>query len=51
MKENRQKGQQIKIRVNENMGSKLKEVAIKEERSINYMVNKAIELFLESKAV
>ncbi|MCU4350239.1 MULTISPECIES: CopG family ribbon-helix-helix protein [Acinetobacter] len=46
MKENRQKSIDVRVRVSDDLHERLKAYATKEERSMNYLVNKAIEQFL-----
>jgi predicted HicB family RNase H-like nuclease len=47
MKENRQKSIDVRVRVSNDLHEGLKAYAQKEERSMNYLVNKAIEQFLK----
>lgn len=47
MQEIRQRGQQLKIRMSDQIHADLKRKAEAEERSMNYLINKAIELFLK----
>ncbi|MEQ1086518.1 toxin-antitoxin system HicB family antitoxin [Acinetobacter seifertii] len=49
MKFNRSKSIDVRVRVSVDLHEKLKACADKEERSMNYLTNKAIELFLEQK--
>lgn len=49
MKSNRSKPIDIRVRVSIDLHEKLKACADKEERSMNYLTNKAIEFFLEHK--
>ncbi len=49
MKTNRSKTIDVRIRVSPDLHEKLKSCADKEERSMNYLTNKAIEFFLEHK--
>ena len=46
MKENRQKPIDVRVRVSNELHESLKAYAIKEERSMNYLINKAIEFYL-----
>ncbi|MCU4483567.1 toxin-antitoxin system HicB family antitoxin [Acinetobacter ursingii] len=41
---------QVAIRVRPELHKQLKENAVKEERSMNYLINKAIEQFLEKQS-
>lgn len=47
MKENRQKPIDVRVRVSNELHEGLKAYAIKEERSMNYLINKAVEQFLK----
>lgn len=49
MKEGRQKPIDVRVRVSNELHEELKAYAKKEERSMNYLTNKAIEFFLEHK--
>lgn len=42
---------QVAIRIPPDLHKQLKENAAKEERSMNYLINKAIELFLNKESV
>lgn len=45
-----QKGQQLKIRMSDQIHADLKRKAEAEERSMNYLINKAVELFLSKES-
>lgn len=47
MKENRQKPIDVRVRVSNELHESLKAYAVKEERSMNYLINKAVEQFLK----
>lgn len=40
---------QVAVRIPPDMHKRLKEDAVKEERSMNYLINKAIEFYLDQK--
>lgn len=40
----------VKVRIKADLHQKLKELAIKEERSMNYLINKAVELLVTKAA-
>jgi len=42
---------QVAIRIPPEMHKRLKEDAVKEERSMNYLINKAVEQFLKQENV
>ena len=46
MKEGRQKPIDVRVRVSNELHEKLKAYADKEERSMNYLINKAVEFYL-----
>lgn len=46
MKEGRKKSIDVRIRVSNELHEDLKDHAKKEERSMNYLVNKAVEFYL-----
>lgn len=50
MKDNRSKPIDVRVRVSTDLHERLKTYAEKEERSMNYLTNKAIELFLDQKS-
>ena len=50
MKENRQKPIDVRLRVSNQLHESLKEKAKKEERSMNYLINKAVEQFLNQES-
>lgn len=41
---------QVAVRIPPELHKQLKENAVKEERSMNYLINKAIELFLNQES-
>lgn len=47
VKENRQKPIDVRVRVSNELHESLKTYAAKEERSMNYLINKAVEHFLK----
>ena len=47
VKENRQKPIDVRVRVSNELHESLKTYAAKEERSMNYLINKAVEQFLK----
>lgn len=47
MKEGRQKPIDVRVRVSNELHEELKAHAKKEERSMNYLINKAVEQFLK----
>ncbi|RKG35190.1 toxin-antitoxin system HicB family antitoxin [Acinetobacter guerrae] len=49
MKENRKKSVDVRVRVSIDLHERLKAKSKNDERSMNYLTNKAIELFLEQK--
>jgi len=49
VKENRQKPIDVRLRVSSELHEDLKAYAKKEERSMNYLINKAVELYLNQK--
>ena len=49
VKENRQKPIDVRLRVSSELHEDLKACAKKEERSMNYLINKAVELYLDQK--
>jgi len=49
VKENRQKPIDVRLRVSSGLHEDLKACAKKEERSMNYLINKAVELYLDQK--
>ena len=49
MKENRQKPIDVRLRVSSGLHEDLKACAKKEERSMNYLINKAVEFYLNKK--
>lgn len=50
MKDNRKKSIDVRVRVSNDLHEKLKAYAEKEERSMNYLVNKAVELLLNQES-
>jgi predicted HicB family RNase H-like nuclease len=49
MKEGRQKPIDVRVRVSNELHEELKAHARKEERSMNYLINKAVEFYLNQK--
>ena len=49
VKENRQKPIDVRLRVSSELHEDLKAYAKKEERSMNYLINKAVEFYLNQK--
>ena len=49
MKEGRKKSIDVRVRVSNELHEELKAHARKEERSMNYLINKAVELYLDQK--
>lgn len=49
MKNNPQKPIDVRVRVSIELHEELKTHAKKEERSMNYLINKAVEFYLEQK--
>lgn len=47
MKQNRQKPIDVRVRVSSELHESLKAYAVEEERSMNYLINKAVEQFLK----
>ena len=49
MKDGRQKPIDVRVRVSSELHEELKAHAKKEERSMNYLINKAVEFYLDQK--
>lgn len=49
MKQGRQKPIDVRVRVSSGLHENLKAHAAKEERSMNYLINKAVEFYLNQK--
>ena len=50
MKQSRQKPIDVRVRVSSELHENLKNHAVKEERSMNYLINKAVEFYLNQQS-